>query len=257
MTANSNPCPKPAERWVLWVFWGFFFVLVLFFKWLVWMVKQLQYIYSSVTILLILYLFSLILFVSKNVIFVVREMDSCLVWHVKWCANGWVLCRAVGACVWWGALELWGCWIFLFVLMLCWQSDWAFWECFSHCSSFSSWGNEPLNILLFMQFLVWSLLPDLKLSCLQFQINKSLSSKEFLGHHRAKLELISGLVGNLTPSCPGMSLGAGPIHHCQTPPVPALDAGGPNLPCPSPLLLNSSFLPDSSLLSNACPAVQS
>lgn len=43
------------------------------------MLKQLQYVYSSVEILLILYLFFLILFVPKNVIFVGGEMDSYLI----------------------------------------------------------------------------------------------------------------------------------------------------------------------------------
>lgn len=191
-----------------------------------------------------LYLFFLILFVSKNVIFVSREMDSYLVWQIKWCANGWLLCGAVGACISLGTLEVWGWWLFCLFSCSADSQTGGFWSIFSlQCIAAEfilisrNWGNNSVNILLFMLSLVWSHLPDLKLSCLQLQImNKSLLSL-VSAHHKAKpqLALFSGLVGNLTPSHPEMRVWVLCPSITVRPHLwEALVGGGPNLPCPSP-----------------------
>lgn len=126
MTGNSNTCPKPAER-------CFFFS----FKWfVVYMVKQLQYIYSSVAILLILCLFSLILFVSKNRYFCCQGdgFMSCLANKVmcKWLSalqSSWCSCL-VGDFGDLGVVAFSACFDAVLAVRL------GFWKCFSPCSTF-------------------------------------------------------------------------------------------------------------------------
>lgn len=168
-----------------------------------------------------------------------------------------MLCRAVGACVWLGTLEVWGWWLFLFILMQCWQSDRGFWSvCSLQCivAGFLSiprnWRNKPVNVSLLVLSLVYSQCPDLKLSCLWLWIMKKSLLSFVLAHNRAKSELplISGLLGNLTPSYPEVLCTSITVrsHRWE-----ALDGDGLSLPHPSPKdpLIASWFISHTKYLS--------